>query len=66
VEIQLLLAEGDRKAARAVFEDGFEVPDLREGAEILGESWARAGGGPLPARYDFRMGEDQVRRSAYS
>jgi hypothetical protein len=34
-----------------------EVPDLREGEEVLGELWARVAGEgePLPARYDFRM-----------
>ncbi|WP_428957485.1 DUF5107 domain-containing protein [Streptomyces sp. cg35] len=56
LEARLLLAEGEVAAARGVFEAGFEVADLREGAEILGEVWARvAPGEPLPARYDFRM-----------
>jgi tetratricopeptide (TPR) repeat protein len=54
---RLLLAEGDRAGARAVFDGGVEVPDLREGEEVLGELWARVAGEgePLPARYDFRM-----------
>jgi hypothetical protein len=52
---RLLLAEGDRENARAVFDAGFEVADLREGAETIGELWARITDEPLPARYDFRM-----------
>ncbi|MEU9154335.1 DUF5107 domain-containing protein [Streptomyces sp. NPDC048417] len=52
---ELLLAEGRREAARAVFEDGFEVADLREGDDAVGELWARLGDEPLPGRYDFRM-----------
>ncbi|MEU2616693.1 DUF5107 domain-containing protein [Streptomyces sp. NPDC007157] len=55
LEAELLLAEGRRAAARAVFEDGFEVADLREGADVVGRLWARLGDEPLPARYDFRM-----------
>jgi tetratricopeptide (TPR) repeat protein len=56
LEARLLLAEGDRAGARAVFEAGFEVADLREGAEVLGEIWAEvAPDEPLPSRYDFRM-----------
>ncbi|GGX16297.1 DUF5107 domain-containing protein [Streptomyces chryseus] len=55
VEAQLLVAEGDRAGARALFDAGFEVPDLREGAQVLGEVWARAGDDPLPDAYDYRM-----------
>ncbi|WP_406402097.1 DUF5107 domain-containing protein [Streptomyces uncialis] len=55
VEAGLLLAEGDRDAVRAVFADGFEVADLREGAETIGELWAEVSDEPLPAAYDFRM-----------
>ncbi|MGW5258588.1 DUF5107 domain-containing protein [Streptomyces sp. NPDC004012] len=54
-EARLLLAEGDREAARAVFDDGFEVADLREGAGTIDELWARITDEPLPAHYDFRM-----------
>ncbi|MGV9564527.1 DUF5107 domain-containing protein [Streptomyces sp. NPDC003480] len=54
-EARLLLAEGDREAARAVFDEGFEVADLREGARVIDELWARITDEPLPARYDFRM-----------
>ncbi|MER5871206.1 DUF5107 domain-containing protein [Streptomyces sp. NPDC002044] len=52
---RLLAAEGHVAAARRVFEDGFEIPDLREGEESLGEVWASLTDRPLPARYDFRM-----------
>ncbi|MEW2468903.1 DUF5107 domain-containing protein [Streptomyces sp. NPDC046994] len=52
---RLLLAEGDRAGARSVFDAGFEVEDLREGAETIGELWAELTDEPLPARYDFRM-----------
>jgi Domain of unknown function (DUF5107) len=52
---QVLLAEGDPAAARAVFEDGFDVDDLREGDEVLNETWAAISDEPLPQRYDFRM-----------
>ncbi len=55
IEAQLLLAEGDKDAARAVFDAGFEVADLREGAEAIGELWSRITDEPLPERYDFRM-----------
>ncbi|MET7594236.1 DUF5107 domain-containing protein [Streptomyces sp. NPDC004082] len=55
IEARLLLAEGDRAGARAVFDDGFEVADLREGAEVISELWARITDEPLPARYEFRM-----------
>lgn len=55
LQAELLLAEGRRAAARAVFEDGFEVADLREGADTVDRLWARLGDGPLPGRYDFRM-----------
>ncbi len=57
-EAELLAAEGQREAARAVFDEGFEVADLREGAESLGRLWARLGDEPLPARHDFRMRPD--------
>ncbi|NEC95364.1 DUF5107 domain-containing protein, partial [Streptomyces albidoflavus] len=55
LEAQLLLAEGEREAALAVFTGGFEVADLREGDEVLSDTWARLGDEPLPAAYDFRM-----------
>ncbi|MER6139829.1 DUF5107 domain-containing protein [Streptomyces sparsogenes] len=36
---QALLARGDAAAARAIFDEGFEVADLREGDETLSETW---------------------------
>ncbi|MFB6754068.1 DUF5107 domain-containing protein [Streptomyces sp. NPDC056353] len=58
-EAELLAAEGRREEARAVFDEGFEVADLREGAESIGVLWARLDDAPLPARYDFRMRPDR-------
>lgn len=55
LEARLLLAEGDRAAARAVFDEGFEVADLREGAEILDEVWSALSDEPLPDAYNYRM-----------
>ena len=53
-----LLADGQADAARALLEDGIEVPDLREG-ESLGALWRAAfADRPLPYRYDFRMRPD--------
>ncbi|MET9696331.1 DUF5107 domain-containing protein [Streptomyces sp. NPDC006529] len=52
---RMLAAEGHVGAALRVFEEGFEVADLREGDEVLGEVWSSLTGRPLPARYDFRM-----------
>ncbi|MGW3145112.1 DUF5107 domain-containing protein [Streptomyces sp. NPDC001177] len=58
LEAELLLVEGRREEARAVFDDGFEVADLREGEEAIGRLWARLGDDPLPGRHDFRMRPD--------
>ncbi|WP_328666947.1 DUF5107 domain-containing protein [Streptomyces sp. NBC_00322] len=55
VEAQLLIAEGRKDEARAIFDAGFEVADLREGAEILEEVWSRITDEPLPEAYDYRM-----------
>ncbi|MEU7514705.1 DUF5107 domain-containing protein [Streptomyces sp. NPDC042898] len=55
LEARLLLAEGRAGEARAVFDAGFEVADLREGAEILGEVWSECTDEPLPFAYEFRM-----------
>jgi tetratricopeptide (TPR) repeat protein len=57
-EAELLAAEGRREEARAVFDEGFEVADLREGAESIGRLWSRLGDEALPARHDFRMRPD--------
>ncbi|MEV5872849.1 DUF5107 domain-containing protein [Streptomyces sp. NPDC052101] len=58
LEAELLLAEGRPAEARAVFDAGLEVADLREGEEALGRLWARLTDEPLPARHDFRMRPD--------
>ncbi|MGZ3118738.1 DUF5107 domain-containing protein [Streptomyces sp. H62] len=58
IEAALLVAEGRPEEARAVFDEGFEVADLREGDEVVGRLWARLGDEPLPARHDFRMRPD--------
>ncbi|MGW1797949.1 DUF5107 domain-containing protein [Streptomyces sp. NPDC001984] len=55
LEAELLLVEGRREEARSVFDDGFEVADLREGDEAIGKLWGRIADEPLWARYDFRM-----------
>ncbi|WP_425471259.1 DUF5107 domain-containing protein [Streptomyces roseicoloratus] len=55
LEARLLLAEGRTAEARAVFDEGFEVADLKEGAEELGELWSRLTDEPLPHAYEFRM-----------
>ncbi|MER7177319.1 DUF5107 domain-containing protein [Streptomyces mesophilus] len=55
LEARLLLAEGDKEGARRIFDEGFEVADLREGSELLAELWAAVSDDPLPERYDFRM-----------
>ncbi|MET9465238.1 DUF5107 domain-containing protein [Streptomyces sp. NPDC006544] len=52
---RLLAAEGHVVAARRVFEEGFELADLREGEEILSEVWSALTNRPLPAQYNFRM-----------
>ena len=55
IEAWLLFAEGRGEEALDVFRAGFEVADLREGADDVGRLWARLTDEPLPARYDFRM-----------
>ncbi|MCI3224897.1 DUF5107 domain-containing protein [Streptomyces sp. NP-1717] len=55
IEAQLLMAEGEKAAARALFDAGFEVADLREGAETLNEVWSSLTDDPLPEEYDYRM-----------
>ncbi|MGW3094704.1 DUF5107 domain-containing protein [Streptomyces sp. NPDC001102] len=55
IEAGLLLAEGMPEEARDIFRAGFEVADLREGAETIGRLWARLSDEPLPWHYDFRM-----------
>ncbi|MEV5318735.1 DUF5107 domain-containing protein, partial [Streptomyces sp. NPDC052687] len=55
LEAGRLIAGGRPDAARAVFDAGFEVAGLCEGAEATGLLGARLSGRPLPAPYDFRM-----------
>ncbi|NEC63633.1 DUF5107 domain-containing protein [Streptomyces sp. SID9727] len=55
LDARLLIAEGRKDEAKAVFDAGFEVADLREGAEILEEVWHRITDEPLPDAYDYRM-----------
>jgi tetratricopeptide (TPR) repeat protein len=55
VHARLLIAEGHLDEARAIFDAGFEVADLREGSEVLNEVWARLSDEPLPERYEYRM-----------
>ncbi|SDZ26898.1 protein of unknown function [Amycolatopsis xylanica] len=50
-----LLALGDRAGALAIFEDGFEIPNIREGETSLSDTWAALTEATLPSRYDFRM-----------
>ena len=52
---QVLLAQGEQKAAREVFDADFEVADLREGDEALGDTWRALTDEPLPAAYEFSM-----------
>ncbi|MCX5193466.1 DUF5107 domain-containing protein [Streptomyces sp. NBC_00249] len=51
----LLAAEGHVGAALRLFEEGFEIPDLREGEDSLTELWSTLTTRRLPPAYDFRM-----------
>ncbi|MFJ6695031.1 DUF5107 domain-containing protein [Streptomyces sp. NPDC091272] len=53
VEARLLAAEGDREAARAVFDECFEVADLRGGPTAPDEVWASITDEPAPDAHDF-------------
>ncbi|MFF0450833.1 DUF5107 domain-containing protein [Streptomyces sp. NPDC004609] len=55
IHARLLLAEGYHDEARAIFDAGFEVADLREGEESLNEVWARLTDEPIPDAYEYRM-----------
>ncbi|MEU2868811.1 DUF5107 domain-containing protein [Streptomyces olivoreticuli] len=57
---RVLLAQGDAVGAREIFDRGFEVDDLREGDEVLTDTWCAIAerlrsGTRLPERYEFRM-----------
>ncbi|MFG2141154.1 DUF5107 domain-containing protein [Streptomyces sp. NPDC048650] len=55
---QVLLAQGAAAAARAVFDAGFEIADLREGDETLSDTWyaiaERLVAGPGPVTDEVR------------
>lgn len=53
-EAWMPLAEGRLEEAQDVFRAGFEIADLREGAETIGRLRARLTDEPLPAHYAFR------------
>ncbi|RZQ61734.1 DUF5107 domain-containing protein [Amycolatopsis suaedae] len=60
LEARALLATGDPAGALAVFDEGFEIADLREGETSLSDTWQEiqwslGSETPLPERYDFRM-----------
>ncbi|MER6667592.1 DUF5107 domain-containing protein [Amycolatopsis japonica] len=49
------LALGDTAGAKAVYDSGFEVANIREGETSLSDTWAAVSGEPLPEQHDFRM-----------
>ncbi|MGW4134502.1 DUF5107 domain-containing protein [Amycolatopsis japonica] len=49
------LALGDTAGAKAVFDSGFEVANIREGETSLSDTWAAVSDEPLPEQHDFRM-----------
>ncbi|WP_103349838.1 DUF5107 domain-containing protein [Amycolatopsis sp. CA-128772] len=48
-------AAGDDAGAKAVFDGGFEVPNIREGETSLSDTWEALSEAPMSSRYDFRM-----------
>ena len=68
---QVLLARGMAAEARAVFDTGFEVDDLREGEEVLGDTWSAiaerlvAGDGPVTAAVRERARAEHPLPDAY-
>ncbi|WP_043267428.1 hypothetical protein [Streptomyces sp. CT34] len=40
---RVLLAQGGPRAAREIFDEGFEIADLREGDEAIGDTWYAIG-----------------------
>ncbi|MCL7497432.1 DUF5107 domain-containing protein [Streptomyces sp. MCA2] len=70
---QVLLAQGRPAAAREIFDAGFEVAGLREGDEVLGDTWYAiaerlvAGGGPVTeqVRAEARSGHPLPERYDY-
>ncbi|WP_340688262.1 DUF5107 domain-containing protein [Amycolatopsis coloradensis] len=49
------LALGDVAGAKAVYDTGFEVANIREGETSLSDTWAAVSEEPLPEEHDFRM-----------
>ncbi|MBE1498195.1 hypothetical protein H4696_005295 [Amycolatopsis lexingtonensis] len=49
------LALGDRAGAKAVFDAGFEIANIREGETSLSDTWKALSADPMPPEYDFRM-----------
>ncbi|WP_282704872.1 DUF5107 domain-containing protein [Streptantibioticus silvisoli] len=68
---RVLLARGDAAGARAVFDAGFEVADLREGEEALEETWYAvaerllAGAGPVTDEVRARARAEHPLPAAY-
>ncbi|MFD0164746.1 DUF5107 domain-containing protein [Streptomyces decoyicus] len=70
---QVLLAQGKPAAAREVFDAGFEVAGLREGDEVIADTWYAiaerlvAGGGPVTeqVRAEARLGHPLPERYDY-
>ncbi|MEJ8651281.1 DUF5107 domain-containing protein [Streptomyces sp. MS1.AVA.3] len=70
---QVLLAQGQPAAARQVFDAGFEVAGLREGDEVIADTWYAiaerlvAGGGPVTeqVRAEARLGHPLPERYDY-
>ncbi|NEA73966.1 DUF5107 domain-containing protein [Streptomyces sp. SID13588] len=71
LEAQVLLAQGDVPAARAIFDAGFVVDDLREGEESLSDTWYTiaerliAGDGPVTADIKQRARAEHPLPEAY-
>ncbi|WP_405589507.1 DUF5107 domain-containing protein [Streptomyces sp. NBC_01190] len=65
------LALGDAAGARALFDEGFAVPDLREGAQALSDLWFAiaerllAGDGPVDEAIRARAREEHPLPAAY-
>jgi Domain of unknown function (DUF5107) len=56
LEGQALAEMGETALVRDMLEEGLEVPDLREGEDVLHSLWSSVfPGAPIPAEYDFRM-----------
>ena len=59
-EVEVLLWQGEAKAAEALLDKGIELPGIREGANRLAELWREVQAAlgtdrPVPEHYDFTM-----------